>query len=157
MDSNTQQKIVNASMHSKLNSHLGALQTLALVSANFSSLQPRRQIGNSGHVNNLTGACPTVATHVLWDFQPGQDPKEVSALATKYGVGLGSINLTFSKTKSTNTVLLATQTKRLATALAHCKTLSSLDKQWVLTLFHFGSQTVLTTQDKETSVTVKIL
>lgn len=47
---------------------------------------------DAGLVHRLTGACPTVAVHVLWDFQQGQDPKAVTALARKHGIAIGSIN-----------------------------------------------------------------
>lgn len=47
---------------------------------------------DAGLVNKLTGCCPTVAVHVLWDFQKGQDPRNVAALARKQGVKIGAIN-----------------------------------------------------------------
>jgi L-rhamnose isomerase/sugar isomerase len=47
---------------------------------------------DAGLVHRLTGCCPTVAVHVLWDFQPGQDPKAVARLARKHGVRIGAIN-----------------------------------------------------------------
>ncbi|MCC7408145.1 MAG: sugar isomerase [Phycisphaeraceae bacterium] len=47
---------------------------------------------DAGLVHQLTGCCPTVAVHVLWDFKPGQSPKEVAKLARKHGVRVGSIN-----------------------------------------------------------------
>lgn len=47
---------------------------------------------DAGLVHKLTGACPTVAVHVQWDFQPGEDPKKVARLAKKHGVRIGSIN-----------------------------------------------------------------
>ncbi len=47
---------------------------------------------DAGLVHRLTGACPTVAVHVLWDFQPGEDPKAVARLARRHGVRIGSIN-----------------------------------------------------------------
>jgi L-rhamnose isomerase/sugar isomerase len=50
------------------------------------------KLADAGQVNALTGCCPTVAVHVLWDFQPGQDPKAVARLARKHGVKIGSIN-----------------------------------------------------------------
>lgn len=50
------------------------------------------KFADAGMVNKLTGCCPTVAVHVLWDFEKGQDPKEVAALAEKNGVKVGSIN-----------------------------------------------------------------
>lgn len=47
---------------------------------------------DAGLVHRLTGCCPSVAVHVLWDFQPGQNPKEVAKLAAKHGVKIGAIN-----------------------------------------------------------------
>jgi L-rhamnose isomerase/sugar isomerase len=43
-------------------------------------------------VHRVTGCCPTVAVHVLWDFKPGEDPKKVARLARKHGVKIGAIN-----------------------------------------------------------------
>ncbi|MBL9200358.1 MAG: TIM barrel protein [Opitutaceae bacterium] len=50
------------------------------------------KLADAGHVHALTGCCPTVAVHVLWDFKPGQDPKAVARLARKHGVKIGAIN-----------------------------------------------------------------
>lgn len=50
------------------------------------------KFADAGKVNELTGCCPTVAVHVLWDFKPGDDPKKVARLARKYGVKIGAIN-----------------------------------------------------------------
>ncbi len=50
------------------------------------------KLADAGHVHALTGCCPTVAVHVLWDFKPGEDPKAVARLARKNGVKIGSIN-----------------------------------------------------------------
>ena len=50
------------------------------------------KLADAGHVHALTGCCPTVAVHVLWDFKPGEDPKRVARLARKHGVKIGSIN-----------------------------------------------------------------
>jgi L-rhamnose isomerase/sugar isomerase len=50
------------------------------------------KLADAGKVNQLTGCCPKVAIHVLWDFKEGDDPKEVVELATKAGVQIGSIN-----------------------------------------------------------------
>jgi len=51
---------------------------------------------DAGLVHRLTGACPTVAVHVLWDFDVSLDPKkagaETKALAEQHGVRVGSIN-----------------------------------------------------------------
>ena len=50
------------------------------------------KLADAGQVNALTGCCPTVAVHVLWDFKPDEDPKAVARLAKKHGVRIGSIN-----------------------------------------------------------------
>lgn len=47
---------------------------------------------DAGLVHQLTGCCPTVAVHVLWDFKADQDPRAVARLARKHGVKIGSIN-----------------------------------------------------------------
>ena len=50
------------------------------------------KLHDAGLVNQLTGACPTVAVHVHWDFAPGEDPRNTAKLAKKHGVKIGSIN-----------------------------------------------------------------
>jgi len=50
------------------------------------------KLADAGHVNALTGCCPTVAVHVLWDFKKGEDPAAVAKKARKHGVKIGSIN-----------------------------------------------------------------
>jgi L-rhamnose isomerase/sugar isomerase len=50
------------------------------------------KLADAGHVHALTGCCPTVAVHVLWDFQPGEDPRAVARLAGRHGVKIGAIN-----------------------------------------------------------------
>ncbi len=50
------------------------------------------KFADAGHVHALTGCCPSVAVHVLWDFKKGQSPREVAALARRCGVRVGSIN-----------------------------------------------------------------
>ncbi|QDU70636.1 TIM barrel protein [Mucisphaera calidilacus] len=53
------------------------------------------KLHDAGLVNALTGACPTVAVHVLWDFDDPTDPasaKTTRRLARKHGVKIGSIN-----------------------------------------------------------------
>jgi len=49
---------------------------------------------DAGLVHRLTGCCPTVAVHVLWDFAPapGSDPRKVARLAKKHGVKIGAVN-----------------------------------------------------------------
>src|SRR5215472_5947976 len=51
------------------------------------------KLSDAGQVHSVTGICPTVAVHVLWDFPDGvtqADP--VGAIAAKYGVKIGAIN-----------------------------------------------------------------
>ena len=51
------------------------------------------KFADAGHVHALTGACPTLALHVLWDFEDGvESVPAVAALAERHGVRPGSIN-----------------------------------------------------------------
>jgi L-rhamnose isomerase / sugar isomerase len=51
------------------------------------------KFSDAGQVHALTGACPTVALHVLWDFPKGiQCVPEIHSFAERYGVKPGSIN-----------------------------------------------------------------
>jgi L-rhamnose isomerase/sugar isomerase len=50
------------------------------------------KLADASHIHRLTGCCPTVATHVLWDFAPGSDPAAVAQKAAALGIRLGSIN-----------------------------------------------------------------
>jgi L-rhamnose isomerase/sugar isomerase len=51
------------------------------------------KIGDAGQVHRWTGACPTVALHVQWDFPDGLlSVDEVETLFSQYGVKPGSIN-----------------------------------------------------------------
>jgi L-rhamnose isomerase/sugar isomerase len=51
------------------------------------------KFSDAAQVHSLTGVCPTLALHVLWDFPDGlSSVNGVSALATKYGVRPGAIN-----------------------------------------------------------------
>jgi L-rhamnose isomerase/sugar isomerase len=51
------------------------------------------KFSDAGMVNQLTGACPTVALHAIWDLPNGlKDVPQVEELARKCGVAAGSIN-----------------------------------------------------------------
>ncbi|HZQ53686.1 MAG TPA: TIM barrel protein [Bryobacteraceae bacterium] len=51
------------------------------------------KFSDAGQVHSLTGVCPTIALHVLWDFPKGVDSiEEVASLGRRYGVRPGSIN-----------------------------------------------------------------
>lgn len=48
------------------------------------------KFSDAAEVNRVTGVCPTLALHVLWDFH--NDASEIPALAKKTGIRPGSIN-----------------------------------------------------------------
>ena len=51
------------------------------------------KLNDAGQVQHFTGCCPSVATHVLWDFPQGlKSTPEVISAAKKAGVRLGAIN-----------------------------------------------------------------
>src|SRR5215470_10325441 len=51
------------------------------------------KFSDAGEVHRLTGACPTLALHVLWDFPDGlASASRVASLADRHGVRPGSIN-----------------------------------------------------------------
>src|SRR5262249_8544600 len=51
------------------------------------------KIADAGQVHALTGSCPTVALHVLWDFPRGlADADGVAAVARTHGLRPGAIN-----------------------------------------------------------------
>jgi len=49
------------------------------------------KIDDAALVHKLTGICPTIAVHVLWDFPNGPDDK-VTEYAQKAGIKIGAIN-----------------------------------------------------------------
>jgi L-rhamnose isomerase / sugar isomerase len=53
----------------------------------------KEKFADAGQVHALTGVCPTVALHVLWDLPQGvANAGEVGELAQRYGIRPGSIN-----------------------------------------------------------------
>jgi len=51
------------------------------------------KISDAGHVHALTGSCPSVALHVLWDFPRGVDDADaVAGIAKAHGLRPGAIN-----------------------------------------------------------------
>ena len=51
------------------------------------------KFSDAGQVHLLTGVCPTIALHVLWDCPNGVDSAhEINRLSDGYGVSAGSIN-----------------------------------------------------------------
>jgi L-rhamnose isomerase / sugar isomerase len=51
------------------------------------------KFSDAGQVHRVTGVCPTIALHVLWDCPEGvKSVTTIADLATRYGVQPGSIN-----------------------------------------------------------------
>ncbi len=51
------------------------------------------KIADAGQVHKVTGCCPTIATHVLWDYPNGvADVESLDACAKKHGIRIGAIN-----------------------------------------------------------------
>lgn len=51
------------------------------------------KFSDAGQVQLLTGVCPTIALHVLWDCPNGLDSAdEIKRLSARYGISAGSIN-----------------------------------------------------------------
>ncbi len=51
------------------------------------------KFSDAGEVHRLTGVCPTIALHVLWDLPGGvADVPKVAEMARQYGLRAGSIN-----------------------------------------------------------------
>ncbi len=51
------------------------------------------KLSDAGQVHRLTGVCPTVALHVLWDFPNGvKDSADVQKMASTFGLRAGAIN-----------------------------------------------------------------
>jgi L-rhamnose isomerase/sugar isomerase len=51
------------------------------------------KMSDAGFVHRVTGVCPTIALHVLWDLPDGvRSTRGIEALAGKHGVRPGSIN-----------------------------------------------------------------
>src|SRR5438093_7066720 len=51
------------------------------------------KFADAGQVHALTGVCPTLALHVLWDLPDGiAGASEIARLSSRFGVRAGSIN-----------------------------------------------------------------
>ena len=53
------------------------------------------KIEDAAEVHRVTGACPSMAVHVQWDFPKGCDPRQIAKLATDKGIRIGAINPNF--------------------------------------------------------------
>src|SRR5215468_1863362 len=51
------------------------------------------KFSDAAEVHRVTGICPTIALHVLWDFPEGvASTQQIAAWRTRYGIQAGSIN-----------------------------------------------------------------
>src|SRR5215469_3303447 len=51
------------------------------------------KFSDAAEVHRVTGICPTIALHVLWDFPEGiGSVEQIAAWSTRYGIQAGSIN-----------------------------------------------------------------
>jgi L-rhamnose isomerase/sugar isomerase len=50
------------------------------------------KLADAAAVHRVTGCCPSVAIHVLWDFPAGSDAAAITARAQALGLRIGSIN-----------------------------------------------------------------
>ena len=50
------------------------------------------KIADAGQVHRVTGCCPLVALHILWDFTDQTDPGQVAKLAAAENIRIGSMN-----------------------------------------------------------------
>ncbi len=57
-----------------------------------SAIDTADKFADAGMAHQLTGCCPTVAVHVLWDFSEEQNAAAVAQIADEAGVRIGSIN-----------------------------------------------------------------
>ena len=73
------------------------------------------KLSDAGHVHALTGSCPTVALHVLWDFPTGAECRRGrAARRSAIGIRTGSINPNLSRTRSTSSAPSAIPTPTCA-------------------------------------------
>ena len=50
------------------------------------------KLADAGQVHRVTGCCPLVALHILWDFDDQGSPQQVADLAAEHGIRIGSMN-----------------------------------------------------------------
>ncbi len=60
----------------------------------FAARSVEEKFADAGQVHAVTGCCPTLALHVLWDCPPGSPTSNIKALEKKYGIRAGAINPT---------------------------------------------------------------
>ena len=80
------------------------------------------KLADAAETHRVTGCCPTVAVHVLWDFKPGEAPAATAKLAAKHGVQIGSINPNLFQDQCYKLGSFGNPEPAVrAQALAHCK------------------------------------
>jgi L-rhamnose isomerase / sugar isomerase len=97
MDSARAEKIFNALSHFQIEIPSWGFANTGTRFGKF--VQPaaatttEEKFSDAGQVHKLTGVCPTIALHVLWDFPNGvSSSAEIQNFSESYGVRAGSIN-----------------------------------------------------------------
>src|SRR4029453_17288766 len=80
------------------------------------------KFSDAGQVHALTGVCPTVALHVLWDLPEGlRSAAEIARLSARYGVRAGAINPNLFQDQEYKFGSFGNPDERIrARALQHC-------------------------------------
>jgi len=101
------------------------------------------KFSDAGQVHLLTGVCPTVALHVLWDCPDGvQSTDQIKRFASRYGVSPGSINPNLFQDQEYKYGSFGIRTKRFASARsATCKTALRSHEGSTVETCRFGSLT----------------
>jgi L-rhamnose isomerase / sugar isomerase len=89
------------------------------------------KLSDAGQVHALTGACPTVALHVQWDFPRGLDDVAAVRDATRrYGVAPGAINPNLFQDQEYKFGSFANPDEQVrARALRHCEESVAIARQ----------------------------
>jgi L-rhamnose isomerase/sugar isomerase len=97
MNTSTSEKVFNALDHFRIELPSWGFANTGTRFGKF--IQPaaattiEEKFSDAGQVHLLTGACPTIALHVLWDCPDGlKSPDEINKLAARHNVRPGSIN-----------------------------------------------------------------
>jgi len=97
MDTSNSEKALNALDHFRIELPSRSFANTGTRFGEF--IQPaaatttEEKFSDAGQVHLLTGVCPTIALHVLWDCPDGlQSSDEIRKLADRHGVRPGSIN-----------------------------------------------------------------
>jgi len=94
------------------------------------------KFADASEVHRLTGVCPTLALHVLWDLPNGSDDvRRITSLASEHGIRPGSINpnlfedqeYKFGSFGNPEAAVRARALRHTRNSVAHAKALHSRD------------------------------